>query len=90
MAEGMQRLAQEPKQAQARHLKVQGRMPLVGRKPEKAAERARFFGYNARSEYPKNNLAAAGCLVEGPSDKGRGGLGAQPNGVKLSSEMAEN
>jgi len=50
-------------------------MPLVGRKPETAAETSRFFGYNARSAYPKNNQAAAGCLVEGPATKA-GGLGA--------------
>jgi hypothetical protein len=30
-------------------------MPLIGRKPETAAEPDRFFGYNARSAYPENN-----------------------------------
>ena len=55
--------------------RVQGQMPLVGRKPETAAEPVRFFGYNARSAYPKNNLAAGGCQVEGrrqrPGVRGR-------------------
>jgi hypothetical protein len=55
-------------------------MPLVGPKPETAAEPARFFGYNARSAYPKNNLAAAGCQVEGRRQRpgGPGGPGAKP------------
>ena len=53
-------------------------MPLVGRKPETTAEPTRFFGYNARSAYPKNNLAAAGCQVEAKATKVVGGLGAKP------------
>jgi len=60
------------------HLQVQGRMPLVGPKPETTAEPTRFFGYNARSAYPKNNLAAAGCQVEAKATKVVGGLGAKP------------
>jgi hypothetical protein len=53
-------------------------MPLVGRKPETAAEPARFFGYNARSAYPKNNLAAAGGQVEGRATKAVGARGREP------------
>ena len=49
-------------------------MPLVGRKPETAAEPGRFFGYNARSAYPKNNLAASAVRLRS-GDKGRGGAG---------------
>ena len=50
-------------------------MPLVGRKPETAAEPARFFGCNARSAYPKNTLTAAGGQGEGPATKAVGGPG---------------
>jgi hypothetical protein len=53
-------------------------MPLVGRKPETAAEPARFFGYNARSAYPKNNQTAEGCLIEGPATKAVGVWGREP------------
>jgi len=51
----------------------------VGRTPYTAAEPTRFFGYNARSAYPKNNQTAAGGLVEGPATKAGGRGGGSPH-----------